>query len=201
MRAMSIMLMVIWVFSPAAGQIGGPCEICNLMYEGMPEDLSWETTIAGPAEPGTRLIVKGTIFKPDGTSPAGGVILYVYQTDATGKYTPAPGQTHARQHGHLRGWVKTNEKGEYLFKTIVPASYPDSRVESHIHAVLKEPEKNEYYIGDFLFDDDPHLTRDARRRLGKRGGSGILSPRKNENGVLVATRNIVLGLNIPGYPK
>lgn len=201
MRLLIALLSALCWASPVAGQIGGPCEICHLMYEGMPKNIPWETAIAGASEPGEQLIVRGRVFERDGKTPAEGVILYVYQTNAEGRYAPAPDQKHGRRHGQLRGWVKTNRNGEYMFRTIKPASYPNSSVESHIHAVLKEPDKQEYYISDFLFDDDPHLSAEHRRNQEKRGGNGILSPEKNADGVLVATRNIILGLNIPGYPK
>ncbi len=56
-----------------------------------------------------------------------------------------------------------------------------------------------YYVDEFLFDDDPLLSAEERRKQPLYGGSGILKPVK-ENGMLVARRDIVLGLNIPGYP-
>lgn len=63
---------------------------------------------------------------------------------------------------------------------------------------MKEPDINEYYIDDFMFDDDSLLTRTRRERLPGRGGSGIGRPRI-ENGTLTIQRDIVLGLNIPDY--
>ena len=57
-----------------------------MMYDGMPKSLSWETTIAGKSEPGEPLEMSGTIFGADGKTPASGIILYVYHTDATGHY-------------------------------------------------------------------------------------------------------------------
>ena len=69
------------------------------------------------------------------------MILYVYQTDAKGLYSPAAGQTQGRRHGHLRGWMKTDRMGRYEFRTVRPASYPGRDVPAHIHPVVKEPEK------------------------------------------------------------
>ena len=57
-----------------------------------------------------------------------------------------------------------------------------------------------YYIDDMIFDDDPLLTKEQRQKLENRGGSGILAP-KQEIGVQVAHRDIMLGLNIPNYPE
>ena len=81
--------------------VGSDCEGCDMMFDGMPQDLSWQTTIAGPDEPGEQMIINGTIFKKDGKTPAPDVILYVYHTDSKGLYSPAPKQTQAKRHGHL----------------------------------------------------------------------------------------------------
>lgn len=179
--------------------VEGGCDGCELIYAGMPKNLNRETTIAELSEPGERLEISGTIFKPDGKTPAPNIILYVYHTDARGFYSPLSNQTHARRHGHLRGWMKTNERGQYKFWTIKPAPYPHASVEAHIHPVIKEPDKNEYYIDSFVFDDDTLLSAEKRKRLKTRGGSGIITLTKNNDGVWVGHRDIVLGLNVPNY--
>jgi protocatechuate 3,4-dioxygenase beta subunit len=179
--------------------VGSACEDCEMMFEGMPKDISWQTTIAGPDEPGEKLIMTGTIYKQDGKTPAPDVILYVYHTDNKGLYSPAPKQTQAKRHGHLRGWVKTDAQGRYEFKTIRPASYPNSRNPQHIHPLIKEPGVTLYWIDEFLFADDPVLTENEKSNQEKRGGSGIITLKKNEQGVWVGKRDIVLGMNIPNY--
>ena len=68
----------------------------------------------------------------------------------------------------------------------------------HIHITVKEPDKNEYYIDEIVFDDDPLLTKDKRERLVNRAGSGIVKP-KLKNEILMVHRDIILGLNIPNY--
>src|SRR3954469_20205416 len=100
--------------------VGGGCDGCELMFEGMPKELSWRTTITGEEEAGTPLVVRGVIYRKDGKTPAPGVVLYVYQTDATGHYSPADGQVQAKRHRRLRGWMKTGEDGRYEFRTIRP---------------------------------------------------------------------------------
>ena len=99
----------------------------------------------------------------------------------------------------MRGWVKSNQRGEYKFTSIRPAHYPNSRGPAHIHAIVKEPDKNEYYIDEYLFDDDPAVTREPRPRVENRGGSGIIHLARNSDGTWVGRRDIVLGLNIPNY--
>jgi protocatechuate 3,4-dioxygenase beta subunit len=95
--------------------------------------------------------------------------------------------------------VKTGKNGHYEFYTLVPASYPNSRNPKHIHPVIKEQDKNEYYIDEFLFDNDPYLTTRERNPEHPRGGNGVLKP-VLKDGMLRAGRDIILGLNVPGYP-
>lgn len=138
--------------------------------------------------------------KIDGKTPAPNIIIYYYQTDNNGYYSPSPNQDpKSKRHGHIRGWVKTDNEGRYAIYTIRPAPYPKANIPAHIHPVIKEPNMNEYYIDEFLFDDDPLLTDEERKKQEHRGGNGILMI-ENKNGLQVAERNIVLGLNIPNYP-
>ena len=180
--------------------VGGPCECCEAWKDGLPENLTWETTLSPPGEPGEPLEITGTIFKKDGKTPASDVILYVYHTDAEGKYSNGPDiSTCAGRHGHLRGWMKTGPDGRFRFRTIRPASYPNTTFEQHIHPVIKEPGLQEYWIDEFVFDDDPNLTQQVRTHQQNRGGSGLLTLNKNEAGTWSGERNILLGLNVPGY--
>jgi protocatechuate 3,4-dioxygenase beta subunit len=183
-----------------SARVGGYCEGCEGIYEGMPQQLNWQTTISPAGEPGEPMEISGVIYRVDGKTPAPNIILYVYHTDAAGYYTPAPNQTgNARRHGHLRGWMKTNEKGEYRFISIKPAPYPNGRIPAHIHPILKEADKNEYFIDEYVFDDDPLVTREERGKHRNLGGSGIIRLTKNGNGVWAGKRDIILGLNVPNY--
>lgn len=182
------------------GVVGGGCDGCEGIYEGMPQQLSSQTSIASASEPGERMEISGIIYQVDERTPAPNVILYVYHTDAKGYYSPAPNATNlARRHGHLRGWLRTGVSGEYKFTTIKPAPYPGMDNPAHIHPIVKEPGKNEYYIDEYVFDDDPLLTQDKRAKLENRGGSGIVRLTRSSDGVWTGKRNIILGLNIPDY--
>ena len=183
-------------------QIGGPCEGCKAVFESpVPLDkLSWIDTLPDFNEPGPKMMISGVIYKADGKIPAPGVVLFIYHTGQNGKYTNKFNEKGwARRQGYIRGWMKTNEKGQYRFYTLKPASYPNSTAVKHIHPTIKEPGKNEYWIDEFIFDDDPFLTAERRKEHQQRGGDGLIKL-KNEAGILVGERNIYLGKNIPGYP-
>jgi protocatechuate 3,4-dioxygenase beta subunit len=71
---------------------------------------------------------------------------------------------------------------------------------AHIHPSIKEPNiDNEYYIDDFVFDDDKLLTSEKRKEVENRGGNGILKVAISGD-LQIAERDIILGLNIPNYP-
>jgi protocatechuate 3,4-dioxygenase beta subunit len=184
---------------PAEKVVGGGCDGCELMFEGMPAKLGWRTSIGAKDEPGKPLVVRGVIYRSDGKTTAPGVVLYVYQTDATGRYAAGSDQRHGRRHGRLRGWMRTDADGRYEFRTIRPAPYPGQAIPAHIHPVVKEPDRNEYYIDEFLFDDDPLLTKAERAKQDGRGGSGVLKVTADDQGVLIGSRGIILGRNIPDY--
>ncbi len=183
-------------------QVGGRCEGCEAIHESpIPfSKLNHVDTLPGFNHKGEKIEVYGTVYKKDGTTPAKDVVIYVYHTDQQGIYPTTGNETGwGKRHGYIRGWMKTNDKGEYRFYTLRPASYPNSSNPQHIHITIKEPQFNEYWIDDYHFADNPLINEDIRLTNGKRGGPGLLRLQTGE-GILKAKRDIILGLNVPGYP-
>jgi protocatechuate 3,4-dioxygenase, beta subunit len=183
--------------------VGGNCEGCEAIYESpVPfEQLNEVDTMPDFNDAGPKIEISGIIYKPDGKTPASNIVLYVYHTDQTGIY-PNKGNEMgwAKRHGYIRGWIRTNEKGEYRFFTLVPASYPNSSNPKHIHPTIKEPGFSEYFIDDFVFEDDPLLPEKERIKPNPICGNGVLKT-VHKVGILHANRNIILGLNVRDYPK
>ncbi|MFN0149533.1 MAG: hypothetical protein ACKVU1_02345 [bacterium] len=181
--------------------VGLPCEGCELVFEGMPATIATAARIAPATELGEPLRIEGTVVDGRG-KPAAGVIVYAYHTDARGLYPPlerARGAALVR-HGRIRGWALTDASGRYRFDTIRPASYPESTIPQHVHMHIIEVGRCTYWIDDLLFADDPHLTAEERDRIqNPRGGPGIATPQRDSTGCWIATRDIVLGANVPGY--
>jgi protocatechuate 3,4-dioxygenase beta subunit len=181
--------------------IGGGCEGCELMYVGMPNKISSTDTSIGWMKGKQKLIITGKIFLPDGKTPAANVIVYYWHTDDEGLYSAdnkTPSQ--AKEHGKLRGWIKTDTSGNYTIYTSRPAAYPQQNIPQHIHLAIKEPQINNAYYADLYFDDDP-LYLPHKRKYGKkdRAGTEILRVLLDKK-VQVAEHNIIVGLNIPNYP-
>lgn len=204
-----LILLTIFSFYNCSGQekksknlskkIGGSCEGCEALFEYGNKKLTPMDTLPDFNQTEPKLRLTGTIFEIDGKTPAKNIILYIYQTDRNGIYaTHGNEKGWAKRHGYIRGWIKTDKTGKYTFYTFRPSAYPNGIEPEHIHITIKEPNKNEYYIDEFTFNDDPMLTQKERTELENRGGSGIIKPTIMDN-MLTAKRDIILGLNIPNY--
>ena len=85
----------------------------------------FQSRLAGPDEPGERLMLTGTVFSSDCQTPVPGALIEVWQANNAGAYdTIKPGNFTEASTFHLRGMLYTNEKGRYEIETIVPGRYP-----------------------------------------------------------------------------
>lgn len=151
-------------------------------------DTSWTVAMVGPEEPGEPLIISGVIYYPDGTTPAPGAVLSVYQTDARGYYHP-PEDRGAQP--RIRGWMKADSLGRYLFRTIKPGSYPGEEFPAHIHAKLRLPGGSETWLKSFWFDGDPFLSPQEYRKHARDGRfSPIMKLTRDSAGVLHGVRDL-----------
>jgi len=64
--------------------------------------------------------MKGRVADANGR-PIAGAVVEVWQTATNQLYDV---QDEAQPRGHLRGTFRTDERGEYAFRTLLPVSYP-----------------------------------------------------------------------------
>lgn len=191
-----------------AGVVGGPFENNEFTYYGIPKLISHTDTSPGWKLDGQRLLITGRVLHADAETPARDVLLYYYHTNIGGRYDTDPQEprnmphnAQGQTHGYIRGWVKTYSTGRYAIYTIRPGVYPTRDAPAHIHATIKEPNAiNEYYIDEFVFDDDAILDAKARQRMENRCGSGVLRL-VLKGDLMVGERDLILGLNIPDHPE
>ncbi len=160
----------------------------------VPVNVSWRTTIPPKGEPGEKLIISGTVYLPDGKTPAKDVIVYVYHTNNKGIY-PKKGNENGngKHHGYLRGWMKTESNGKYEFETIRPAPYEThDGGPAHIHYTIEHPDHPEYWLTGLWFSDDPRVASYLDKIERDGGFSNITTLIKDDNNVLRGTRNIIL---------
>lgn len=114
-------------------------------------------------EPGRRIRIRGRVVSTAG-EPVAGVPLEFWQTDARGLYAPAGDDRQAR----LFAFARTDDRGRFVLATIRPGGYPATMIPAHVHVRLDLPAERGREA-EILFDDDPRLTPDARRRAASLG--------------------------------
>ena len=149
--------------------------------------LSSHLTIAGPNEPGQRLVVSGRVLDAGGR-PVAGVTIRAYHTDARGLYRADDRMYSATAPPRLHGSLQTAADGSYVIETIKPAPYPNRTIPAHIHFGLRTPNGAEE--GAILwFAGDPFLKReDAAKRP-----QAVCTLTRTPDGVLHCTRDFHLG--------
>ena len=178
----------------------GNCEGCEAVFEYGDRFLSSVDTLPDFNEKGQKIKVSGTIYEPDGKTPAEDVIMYVYHTNQEGLYKPKKdSEGWARKHGYIRGWMKTGKDGRYEFYTLRPAAYPSRSEPAHIHPIILEPDGRYYWLEGYFFDDDPLLTKNELNPSNPRGGSNGVLNLKKQGDLWVGERDFILGKNIEGY--
>lgn len=203
----TVLLLLPLVFALPAGVqvsgeepiVGGPCEGCEAVFVGIPDDIATHARIAPADGPGEPMRIVGRVLRQDGI-PVPGTVVYAYQTDAEGIYPRDPEMrgTPAYRHGRLRGWARADEDGRYRFDTIRPGGYPGSATPQHVHMHVIEPGRCTYWIESIHFTDDPRFNNEAADE-GGRGGRGVVTPERDESGIWIVERDIVLGEEVPGY--
>jgi protocatechuate 3,4-dioxygenase beta subunit len=123
-----------------------------------PADAPSVARMVDDKEPGERLLVRAQVLTEHGL-PVRGASVFAYQTDANGIYSEV-----GNRRPRLRGYARTDESGRFELQTIRPASYPDSRVQQHIHFHLSLGDADaRETVGEIVFDDDPLLGERMRR--------------------------------------
>lgn len=137
-----------------------------------PRTLTSHARIAPVGEPGTPLVIDGRLFHRDGRSPAPGITVFAYHTDAQGLYDVRSNGAHSWR---LKGWALTDPDGRFEFKTIRPAPYPGRAVPAHVHVGLEGPHLQRRSAG-ILFEGDPMISREERDASARAGRFGSVRP-------------------------
>lgn len=126
-------------------------------------ETPFTAVLAGPDEPGDRLVVSGRVTGTPDCGPVADAVIEVWQANAEGQYYfQSPGGHGGDEQHLLRGRVHTDENGNYRFETVVPAAYPLGggyyRL-PHIHYRVAHPDylplTTQLYLGDSARGQDP----------------------------------------------
>ena len=148
-----------------------------------PGPVSSSLHLAAASEPGQRLEIAGLLLD-DAGKPIAGAQIHIYQTDATGYYTPerAMDEPHAR----LSGWLRTDNGGRFRLVTIRPGGYPqpvhlgdrDRKIPAHIHMDIKADGYAPRNL-QAVFIDDPRLADSYWQEWVRRLGQPVITVRQN----------------------
>ncbi len=139
------------------------------------DEPSASAVLTSPGEPGEPLRITGTVYRPDGETPAAGVDLYVFHTDNQGLYSETNDNTNPR----LEATVRTGADGRYELSTIKPAPYPGGGIPAHVHYHISGGGFPEQAV-ELNFEGDPELSARVEERSAGRGRFG--SVRRLEKG-------------------
>jgi protocatechuate 3,4-dioxygenase beta subunit len=115
---------------------------------------------AAAARRGQRLVVSGTVYAADCSTPLAGASLEVWQTNADGEYGPGQGTGDGRC-CYLAGALRTDGRGRYRFETVKPGRYKGEArpPPAHIHVEVRHPDAGGL-LTELLFAGDPALGPD-----------------------------------------
>ncbi len=157
-----------------------------------PEKAPSKINITDKNEPGEPLIVTGRVTGSDGKSIRG-VSIFVYHTDASGKYDPAVSLS-GGGNPRLRGYMRTDADGRYSFATIRPAPYPGGTIPAHIHYAIIPPGYSSLDLAfkegalqepEVVFSDDPQASN-------RRSHAVLINATKDARGTWHVKQNFVL---------
>jgi protocatechuate 3,4-dioxygenase beta subunit len=147
-----------------------------------PKDASSSIVIAGKDEPGARMVVTGRTLIGD--KPVAGVSLYVFHTDAKGKYSNTTDDNRVGEYNpRLHGALRTDAQGRYRYETTRPGSYDDGP--AHVHYIV-EADGYEPLLLALQFEDDPIIARMLKE------GRPLLNPSAFKNGPCKSRPDCVL---------
>lgn len=163
------------------------------IYDRAEDQLTNTDTIPDFRSKTHKLKLTGVIYQSDGVTPAKDVVLFIEQPDEDGDFDLR--RAGDQRYVFHRSWVKTDADGRYTFYTFIPGNDRRYNQMQQIFPIIKETSKKEVQLESLLFDDDPMLTKRCRKRLAKKGNTERILTTKKEDGILVATKDIVLTLD------
>lgn len=157
---------------PACAGAGADPEFVRMWEEAQKERPATVSTIgriAPEGEPGTPMRIRGTAWLGDGKALAAGVLIFAYQTDASGRYHERGAAT-----WRLHGWARTDREGRFELLTVRPGPYPNGATPAHVHFTMEGPRLGRRWAGDLEFADDPLLTESDQSRSAAAGRFGSI---------------------------
>jgi catechol 1,2-dioxygenase len=142
---------------PAQGTAPAAADAPSRLRLGPSAALRGSARAAAAARRGQRLLVSGTVYAADCTTPLAGATLQVWQTDAEGVYGPGHGTANITC-CYLQGTLRTDARGRYRFTTVKPGRYQGQTdpPPAHIHFDVRHADAGGL-MTELLFEGDPDV--------------------------------------------
>ncbi len=140
----------------ANGDFNGDCQTTNdILGPYYRENAPFRSNLIFDNLEGTKIVLKGKVLKSDCKTPIDNALVEIWHCNSNGEY-----DNDSIEFKH-RGRLNTNEKGDYLFNTILPGKYLNGELyrPSHIHFRVTA-ENSKELISQIYFDGDPHIKED-----------------------------------------
>lgn len=154
-----------------------------------PSKITSLSRIAPEDEQGKPLVIKGKIYNPDNT-PAKDVLVHSYHRDSNG-FDFGKNDTQLST-WRLQGWAKTDQNGNFEFKTIRPAPDHIGREGPHIHFTIVSEKYGRQWAPKVFLSDDPTLTEAQHNDSKKAGKFGWISEVREKDEIQYISVNIKL---------
>jgi protocatechuate 3,4-dioxygenase beta subunit len=128
-----------------------------------PSDAPSSIVIAGPDEPGERLVVTGRVI--DGTKPVASASIFLFHTDVKGRYAPGVTGPDAELNPRLRGLLRTDGQGGYRYETVRPGSYDGNAAHVHYIVVARGYSRASSTCGSRMIRFSSHAARPGNRKF------------------------------------
>lgn len=178
--------------SSDASSDGGQCDATGDDVEGPfhVEGAPQRADLAPDDEPGDPIIIQGTVYESDCTTPIEGALLDVWHANDDGDYYDAS------EDYRLRGQLQTDADGTYEIRTIRPGRYPDAGGlrPRHVHFIISSPPHGSLTT-QMYFADDSQLQDDSCGICASDDPTLIVdfsTEQRNGSDILVGTFDIVL---------
>lgn len=173
------------------------CEVSNgdilgpFFQPGSAQNGNATIELAKTTEAGEHVVISGRVLAPDCKTPIAGALVDAWQANAKGAYDIAhPDEKIAPANYNLRGQTKTNAKGEFVLKTVVPGRYnippglpgleknAGQLRPAHIHLTVIHPifvplTTQLYFKGDSQIKGDP-WAKDSKVIVNMKGKQGSI---------------------------
>ena len=140
----------------ANGEFKGDCDTTNdILGPFYRPNAPNRTDLTYEGLAGTKIVLKGKVFKSDCTTIHKDALVEIWHCNSEGEYD------NDTKEFRQRASLKTNDKGEYTFTTILPGKYLNGELyrPSHIHYRVTEMSSKEL-ISQIYFKGDPHIIKD-----------------------------------------